>query len=162
MKGVIPPWGYRPRPDATYYPIPWLLSSRGYGVLDRDDVTSRFDLRGSRWTVASDGASLHLAFFAGPTPAAALARFTRDTGRQPAPAAPWAYGPWFQTGQPSKVPLKEEAGFLAKLRRAHAPVSAAETQMRYLPCGLDRGERGLRARAGQVLPRARPGRSSPT
>ena len=29
----IPPWGIRRRPDATYFPMPWLLSTRGYGVL---------------------------------------------------------------------------------------------------------------------------------
>ena len=37
------------------------------------------------------------------------------------------------------VPLADEASWLEKLRRADAPVSAAETQLRYLPCGLDRG-----------------------
>lgn len=139
-KATVPPWGIRQRADATYYPVPWLLSTRGYGVLDRDDVTSRFDLAGRRtWGVESDGAGLRLSFFAGPTPAGALARFTRVTGRQPAPGAPWAFGPWFQTGQPNIVPLKDEASFLAKLRAAHAPVSVAETQLRYLPCGLQRG-----------------------
>jgi Galactose mutarotase-like len=29
----VPPWGFRSRDDATYFPMPWLLSTRGYGVL---------------------------------------------------------------------------------------------------------------------------------
>ena len=30
------------RADATYFPVPWLLSTRGYGVLVDEDATSRF------------------------------------------------------------------------------------------------------------------------
>ena len=29
---LVPPPGFRARDDATYFPVPWLLSSRGYGV----------------------------------------------------------------------------------------------------------------------------------
>ena len=77
--------------------------------------------------------------FAGPRPADALRRFTAATGRQPPPPAPWAYGPWFQTGQPNVTPLAEEAEIVRKFRDADAPVSAAETQMHFLPCGAQRG-----------------------
>ena len=36
--------GFRPRDDATYFPIPWLLSTAGYGVLLDRDETSIFRL----------------------------------------------------------------------------------------------------------------------
>jgi len=142
VKYTIPPVGFRPRDDATYYPVPWLLSSRGYGVLVDNDETSRFTLPGARgggWTASVDAPRLSLTVFAGPTPAGALRRFTAVTGRQPAPGAPWAFGPWLQTGQPNAPPLADQVADLERLRRADAPVSAAETQLRYLPCGLDRG-----------------------
>ena len=42
VKASVPPWADRERDDATYYPVPWLLSSRGYGVLIDEDATSRF------------------------------------------------------------------------------------------------------------------------
>jgi alpha-glucosidase (family GH31 glycosyl hydrolase) len=141
-EAVVPPAGFRPRADATYYPIPWLLSGRGYGVLVANDETSTFRLpgrRGDTWRATVAAPRLDLRVFAGPTPALALKRFTRATGRQPAPAAPWAFGPWLQTGQPNAPPLEEQYADLARLRAADAPVSAAETQLRYLPCGLDRG-----------------------
>jgi alpha-glucosidase (family GH31 glycosyl hydrolase) len=77
--------------------------------------------------------------FAGPRPADALRRFTALTGRQPASAAPWVYGPWFQTGQPNVIPLEEEARIIRTLREADAPASAMETQMHFLPCGAQRG-----------------------
>jgi alpha-glucosidase (family GH31 glycosyl hydrolase) len=142
VKATIPPAGFRPRRDATYYPVPWLLSSRGYGVLVLNDETSEFSLpgpKGRSWRVTVQAPTLDLQVFAGPTPARALARFSARTGRQPAPAAAWAFGPWLQTGQPNAPPLADQVSDLNKLRAADAPVSAAETQLRYLPCGLDRG-----------------------
>jgi alpha-glucosidase (family GH31 glycosyl hydrolase) len=141
-RAVVPPAGFRARDDATYYPVPWLLSGRGYGVLIANDETSSFRLpgpRGGRWSATVSAPRLRLRVFAGPTPAAALRRFTAAVGRQPPPPAPWAFGPWLQTGQPNAPPLADQIADLEKLRAADAPVSAAETQLRYLPCGLDRG-----------------------
>jgi alpha-glucosidase (family GH31 glycosyl hydrolase) len=141
-RGTLPPQGFRPRDDATYFPVPWLLSSRGFGVLVDRDETSTFRLGaagGGAWSVEVAAPALALRVFAGPTPAAALARFTKAVGRQPPPSAPWAFGPWLQTGQPNAPPLADQVSDLEKLRAADAPVSAAETQLRYLPCGLDRG-----------------------
>ena len=63
----------------------------------------------------------------------------RAVGRQPAPQAPWTFGPWFQTGQPNVVPVEEERAITAAQRGAGAPVSVAETQMHYLPCGAHKG-----------------------
>jgi alpha-glucosidase (family GH31 glycosyl hydrolase) len=75
---------------------------------------------------------------------------TARVGRQPAAPAEWAYGPWFQTGQPNTVPLEEEAEIIRALVEADAPVSAAETQMHYLPCGAHRGNEDYeRARTAQ-------------
>ena len=149
VKASVPPWADRERDDATYYPVPWLLSSRGYGVLIDEDATSRFESGEETWEAHVDGAGLRLLVFAGPTPARALARFTRDHGRQPAPAAPWTFGPWFQTGQPNVVPVEEERAMTKVQRDAGAPVSVAETQMHYLPCGAHRGrEEAERERTG--------------
>ena len=33
IAAFVPPPGYHPRDDATYFPMPWLLSTRGYGFL---------------------------------------------------------------------------------------------------------------------------------
>ena len=142
-RAFVPPWAHGERDDSTYYPVPWLLSSRGYGVLVDRNETSRFKLGSERpgtWSVEADAAGLSLRFFAGPRPADALARFTAATGRQPPPPTPWTFGPWFQTGQPNRVELAEEAALVRTLRDADAPVSAAETQMHFLPCGAQRDD----------------------
>jgi alpha-glucosidase (family GH31 glycosyl hydrolase) len=119
-----------------------MLSGRGYGALIGNDETSVFRMRSDdpgTWSLEAESPRLKVRFFAGPTPAAALRRFTRATGRQPAAPAPYAFGPWFQTGQKNKIPLAEEAADVKKLRSADAPVSLAETQMHFLPCGAQRG-----------------------
>ena len=141
VKATIPPAGFRDRSDSTYYPVPWMLSSKGYGVLIRNDQTSYWDLpkAAGDYVARVEAPRISLQVFPGPTPARALTRFTAATGRQPKPAAAWAFGPWLQTGQPNAPEMDEQIADLRKLQAADAPVSAAETQLRYLPCGLDRG-----------------------
>ncbi|HEX8741587.1 MAG TPA: TIM-barrel domain-containing protein [Thermoleophilaceae bacterium] len=147
-RAVVPPWSHGERDDSTYYPVPWMLSSRGYGVLVDRDETSRFRLASAderAWDLEVDAPALALRVFAGPTPADALRRFTAATGRQPPPSTAWAFGPWFQTGQPNRVELAQEAEMIRAQREADAPVSAAETQMHFLPCGAHRDDPGYNA-----------------
>ena len=49
--GLVPAVGFRPRDDATYFPMPWLLSSRGPGVLALGDETHRHRLGPGSWSV---------------------------------------------------------------------------------------------------------------
>jgi alpha-glucosidase (family GH31 glycosyl hydrolase) len=148
----VPRWGLRPRDDSTYYPVPWLLSSAGYGVLVDNPETSYFRLdNGGGWSVELVNAPpeelppptapaperLSLRFFAGPKPADALERFTRETGRQPPPPAPWVFGPWLQPpgGTESQLELLDQQ------RAADVPLSVAQTYLHYLPCGDQVGRR---------------------
>jgi alpha-glucosidase (family GH31 glycosyl hydrolase) len=127
IAGFVPPAGYDPRHDATYFPIPWLVSSRGYGVLVTGNETSTFDL-GSPWDVQIDGTQLGYRVYAGPKPADVVRRFSADLGRQPAAAAPFYFGPWWQAkGDPTEN--------LRTLRAAGAIGSLVQTYTHYLPCG---------------------------
>lgn len=135
IAAFVPAPGFHPRDDATYFPIPWLLSTAGYGVLLDNDERSEFHLASDdagTWSATVDAAALRLRVFAGPTPAAALRRFSARTGRQPAPAAPWFFGPWFQ-------PKGDDAGDIDVLRKADAPASVVQTYTHYLPCGAQQG-----------------------
>jgi alpha-glucosidase (family GH31 glycosyl hydrolase) len=134
------PWAETRRDDATYFPVPWTLSSRGYGVLLENDERSTFHMESQRpgvWSIEPEAATVSVRIFPGPTPAKALKRYTAATGRTPAAQAPWAYGPWFQTGQPNFVPVEDERTWIETLRAADAPVSVGETQLHYLPCGAN-------------------------
>ncbi len=148
LNAFVPPWALRSRADATYFPIPWLLSSGGYGVLVDNPETSYFRLgteAQDAWSVevlaappgqlggqtAPGPDRLQLRFFAGPAPTDALRRFTRDTGRQPTPPA-WTFGPWFQA-------KGDELTAVRLLQQADAPLSVLQTYLHYLPCGDQQG-----------------------
>ena len=158
LEAFIPPWGFRERDDATYFPMPWLLSTGGYGVLVDNSETSYFRLGSDRqgaWSlevtdappgeVGDEGSSpprrLALRVFAGPQPADALRRLTERIGRQPEPFAPWFLGAWFHTGQENQPPRAQERRYVRLLREGDAPVSVVETHLRYLPCGAAVGRR---------------------
>jgi alpha-glucosidase (family GH31 glycosyl hydrolase) len=133
IPAFVPPWGYHPRDDATYFPMPWLLSTAGYGVLVDNPETSlhRLDSPGA-WSVEVETRQLLMRVFSGPRPAGALRRMSASVGRQPPPPAPFVFGPWYQ-------PRDDEEAILAGLRRADAPLSVAQTYTHYLPCEDQRG-----------------------
>ncbi|MDQ2700901.1 MAG: hypothetical protein M3Y23_06190, partial [Actinomycetota bacterium] len=140
ISGSVPAWGRHQRSDASYFPMPWMLSTRGFGVLIDNFETSRFDLDSAKsgtWSAEVDAQQLEFRVFSGPRPAGALRRMSAAVGRQPKPDAPWLFGPWFQTGHANTEP--DELAFADALRAADAPVSAVETHMRYMPCGSDLG-----------------------
>ena len=81
IPSFVPAWGFHPRNDATYFPLPWLLSTAGYGVLVDSPERSVWQLAGRRsWSVSVDAARLRLRTFAGPRPADALRRMSARSG----------------------------------------------------------------------------------
>ena len=144
-------WGFRPRDDATYYPIPWLLSTDGYGVLVDNPETSYFSLdQGGAWSVEVVTAPR--------TRARPRARRRRRTSRcesSPAPAPPTCCGG--SQRRPAPGPRRgavvlwavvqptgdvdEQLGILGQLQGADAPLSVAQTYLHYLPCGDQQGRR---------------------
>jgi len=135
ISAFVPGPGWRPRADATYFPVPWLLSSRGIGVLVENDEVSTFRLANDdagAWSVAVNAAAMRMLVVAGPTPAKALTRFTRHVGRQPPAAAPFYFGPWWQA-------KGSAADNIRVLREAGAAGSVLQTYTHYLPCGDQQG-----------------------
>jgi sulfoquinovosidase len=141
IRAFVPPVGLREREDATYFPIPWLLSTRGVGVLVTNDETSVFRLatdRDDAWSVEAAAPQLGLRVVAGPEPAAVVRRFSALVGRQPPLAAPFFLGPWWQ-------PRGDANANIATLKSAGALGSVVQTYTHYLPCG-DQREQSERAR----------------
>ncbi len=130
---LVPKWGIRWRKDATYFPMPWLLSSRGYGVLIDNDELSYHRLPGSSpaaWSAEVESTELGFRVFAGPRPADVLRRFSAAVGRQPSSPAPWFFGPWVQPDTDARI---------ESLREADVPTSVTATYTHYLPCGDQQG-----------------------
>jgi alpha-glucosidase len=133
MGELLPPWGVRWRPDTTYFPIPWLLSSRGYGVLiDNDEISyHRVAYEGpDAWSMEVETTELQFRVFGGPTPVEALGRYTEAVGRQPDNYGPWFFGPWVQTDSDSRI---------VDMRMNDVPTSLNATYLHYLPCGSQQG-----------------------
>jgi alpha-D-xyloside xylohydrolase len=143
IAAFVPPQGFGDRDDSTYFPMPWLLSTRGYGVLLDNAERSRFHLATSeqpdRWSVDVDATGTGLRVFAGPRPADVLARLTNALGKQPPAAAPWYFGPWFQ-------PAHDDLTDVTALRKADAPASVIQTYTHYLPCGAQQGAEAAQRR----------------
>ena len=134
LNAFVPGPGYRARDDATYFPIPWLLSTRGIGVLVEDDPVSTFRLGNDEddaWSVAVNGTTMNLLVVAGPTVPKTLQRYTQHVGRQPPVAAPFYLGPWWQPTGKGNAGATE----LEQLRVAGATGSVVQTYTHYLPCG---------------------------
>ena len=135
ISAFVPAAGFSTRDDASYFPLPWLLSTRGYGVLIENDQQSRHVL-GSPWSAEADGRRLSLLVVAGPTPRDVLARFSAHVGRQP-DVRRSALGPWWQprTGGPT------DEEWVETLRSAGALGSVVQTPLHYLPCADQVGRR---------------------
>jgi alpha-glucosidase (family GH31 glycosyl hydrolase) len=83
-------------PQGDCAPMPWMLSSRGYGVLAWTEANgTRFDMAGERTSVSTRGAAgpLRLELFCAGTPAARLRGLCRATGL-PMLLPEWGYGFW--------------------------------------------------------------------
>lgn len=144
VENAVPAWGMRRRAEDTYFPMPWLLSSSGYGVLVEDSEPSYFHLgtdRKDTWRVelvrtveglaaqspdAPAPRQINLRFFSGPKPADVVRRLSGALGRQPAPA-PFFFGPWVQ-------PKGNSMDTVNKLRDNDIPTSLLQTYLHYLPC----------------------------
>ncbi|HEX2171574.1 MAG TPA: TIM-barrel domain-containing protein, partial [Dehalococcoidia bacterium] len=78
---------------STYLPVPWLLSSRGYGFLLDESRRSEWEMRsrrGDAWAVTASAPGLAF-YLIGGHPALAIDRYTALTGRPPLPPR-WGLG----------------------------------------------------------------------
>jgi alpha-glucosidase (family GH31 glycosyl hydrolase) len=83
-------------PQGDCAPVPWMISSRGYGAWVRTFANgTRFDLDGERVQISTRAAAgpLRLSLLTNATPAARLRAFCRTTGF-PALLPEWGYGFW--------------------------------------------------------------------
>lgn len=95
---------FRYQGKRTYMPVPFLLSSRGYGLWVDSSRWMQFDLAESapdRWTLEADldpAETLTLRWLTGATPFEITGKFTGLTGK-PALLPPWAFGLWMSANE---------------------------------------------------------------
>lgn len=91
---------YKQQGSRTYFPLPWVLSSGGYGIRIDSNERIRFDLGNSRdeiATVTIPTAAAEGDFYFG-APKEVLGMYTATVGR-PHPLPVWAYGPWMSSNE---------------------------------------------------------------
>nr|MBA3300636.1 hypothetical protein [Thermoleophilaceae bacterium] len=136
LKRLLPDYTFPTGPTATNFPIPWTVTTRGFGLLIDQTQRSYFELA-NPWEASTEASEFRFTAFAGPKPADVVRRYSAYAGRQPK-APPWIFGPWYQ-------PTGERADYeLAKRFRAEdVPVSVAQTYTHYLPGGDQRGKEAV-------------------
>jgi alpha-D-xyloside xylohydrolase len=106
--------------ERMYKPIPFLLSSRGYGLFVHTSTPATFDIgasyHGSNTLLVGDD-ELDMFFFFG-TPKQVLGEYTTLTGRAPMPPL-WSFGFWMS--RISYFSEKEVREVAAKLREHRIP-----------------------------------------
>lgn len=87
---------YKRQGDRTYIPVPFVLSSKGYGLWAATAHVGEIDLGAAapdRMAFTFSGAALELVLIPGPDLLDVISRFGGLTGRPALPPA-WAFGPW--------------------------------------------------------------------
>ena len=90
---------YKNQGKRTYLPIPFLLSSQGYGLYVRSNRWMQFDLAATqpdRWVLEADlgpDEALDLTWFTGTSPLEIIGQFAQLTGPVVLPPL-WAFGLW--------------------------------------------------------------------
>ncbi len=131
----VPPGPNNPYPNGigmSHMPIPFVLSSKGYGLWIDTTSRSGFDLgatTNAAWRIYADTPVLRYRVLVHDDPRDALDHFTRLTGRARAPA-PWVFAPRHRTGPGVTVDGVPEP---EALRRRGVPVTMIDDATHFLP-----------------------------
>jgi len=89
-----------PFPDgslATYWPVPFFLSNRGYGLLVDTGYRTNFELTSvypDAFRVETEGPGLRFYLFYGPDPGKIISNYTLMAGGNPPLPPRWVFAPW--------------------------------------------------------------------
>jgi alpha-glucosidase (family GH31 glycosyl hydrolase) len=119
-------------PSMTGFPVPWLISNRGYAVHLNTTYRTEFHLGSERtdaWRVAVNHAAFEMTVYVEESPLGLIDAFTRDTGRPLVPA-PWVFGPRRRVSAWNEVDGRQEYELL---RARQVPTTAIDDATHMLP-----------------------------
>jgi alpha-glucosidase (family GH31 glycosyl hydrolase) len=90
---------YKRQGRRTYLPVPWVLSSRGYGVVVHSSRYLSFDFAATdphTWSLTADAPGLSWTLLRAATPQEILKQYA-DLGGHAAVPPDWAFGPWMSS-----------------------------------------------------------------
>ena len=126
-------------PSMTYFPVPFYLSSKGYGV--HLTTTYRTETHfGSEqedaYRVAVNAPALSMTVYAEGDPLSILDAYTEDTGRPTVPAS-WVFGPRRRVGRGDQVNGVQE---ILAMRQAKIPITGVDDAVHFLPALSQTGQ----------------------
>ncbi|MBL8914087.1 MAG: hypothetical protein JNM17_25510 [Archangium sp.] len=120
-------------PSMTYFPVPFFLSPRGYGVHLDTDYRTELHLGSESpdgWRIAANAPAFAFTVYVNDDPLAVLDAFTADTGRPLIPA-PWVFGPRRRMSGTSRIP---DGGIeWEKMRELNLPLTGIDDAVHFLP-----------------------------
>lgn len=123
----------------THLPVPFTISSKGYGLWQATTFRTGFSLGSDDAHVArlyAEEPALHLHLWVHDDPKATLADYTAATGRARLPA-PWVFGPRRRVDRTGKT-VGDETDAQA-LRSHHVPTTMVDDALHFLPIDSSRG-----------------------
>ncbi len=132
LGGLEPKTAFDPFPHGpamSNWPVPFLVSSRGWGLYLETDVRSTFELASEKeevLRVETEEEGLDFVFFYGPKPLDVIEQFTELTGRPKLPAR-WCFAP--------RIRASLRGGLPEKVREIGAAVTGLDTALHFIPKG---------------------------
>ncbi len=126
-------------PTSTYFPVPFFLSSRGYGIELDTTYRSTFDLAAGRpdaFRFDVESSKTGVVFLLGRNPAETLGMYTELRGRPLVPPN-WAFGPWCQMS--GQIAGKGDYEIAQEYVKKDIPVSCKQGYMHFFPEGAQLG-----------------------
>ena len=145
---LVPPGPTNPGPNGpsmTYYPVPFALSTKGYGIHLNTTFRTVMDFgaeRNDAWRATVNTADFRAVIYVNDNPLDTLDQFTADTGRPIIPA-PWIFGNRRRLGRGS---VRDGVPEWQRMRELQMPLTAADDALHFLPHRSEVGnEDSLRA-----------------
>ncbi len=125
-------------PSMTYFPVPFFLSSSGYGM--HLDTTFRSEVhfaseREDAFRVAVNRAAFNTTIYVHDDPLLSLRDYAEDTGKAPVPAE-WVFGPRRRVGSGSMV---EGVPEIQAMRDADIAITGVDDSVHFLPASSQAG-----------------------
>ncbi|MFO0758103.1 MAG: glycoside hydrolase family 31 protein [Byssovorax sp.] len=149
----VPPGPDNPGPNGpgmSHAPIPFYVSTRGYGLFLDTGARTGFSLGADDpglFRVYAEEPALHLRVMVHDDPKDTLAHYTRLTGRPRLPA-PWVFGPRRRVNRGALINGVPEP---QALRDAKVPVTVLDDAAHFLPIGTEVGHEQEFAQYNQSL-----------
>lgn len=125
-------------PSMTYFPVPFFLSSHGYGLHLATTYRTELHLGSERkdaWRLAVNAASFDATVYVEADPLAALADYVEDTGHPPVPA-PWVFGPRRRVNRGAMIGGVPEP---IAMRKSGIAVTGIDDALHFLPASSQAG-----------------------